>query len=176
MKCCCFYPTATINLLLIKQANTRKLHPYPCLYKQRGRAAWGIGPVAFPGWGGFHSWRLPKKLPTALEGGLMHVICWNHQAPLPCLGNYWFLSLYDLTCVTVLCMLACRKCCPQIHSWRILFYLWLLSHVWLITSKNPHNGRKKTQMDPLPLPCHLASTPLQPKCFYSSQGRRNVSL
>lgn len=95
------------------------------------------------------------------------------------LGELLILSLYDLTCVTVFCMLACRKCYLLIHSWRIIsFYLWLLpffgsSAVFFLSAlnlqKKVHDAKAKPSTAPS-LPPNVHGCSLKPSTPLSAGG------
>lgn len=94
------------------------------------------------------------------------------------LGELLILSLYDLTCVTVFCMLACRKCYLPIHSWRIIsFYLWLLpifgiSAASFLSALKRHTMLKPNQAQPPSLPPNLCIAVAQRLPFFSVQEER----
>lgn len=95
------------------------------------------------------------------------------------LGELLILSLYDLTCVTVFCTLACRKCYLLIHSWRIIsFYLWLLpffgsSAVFFLSAlnlqKKVHDAKAKPSTAPS-LPPNVHGCSLKPSTPLSAGG------
>lgn len=131
MKYQCFYPTATINLLFDKISKHLRVASLSLSLRTEGQR--GTGWILLPSWGeeGFIL-KTSKRAAHSCGGraNLCHLLKPLGSSSL--LGELLILSLYDLTCVTVLCMLACRKCYLLIHSWRIiLFYLWLLSCFWL---------------------------------------------